>query len=111
MRRATVYFRGEEAGILTGDDDGSFTFRYSDLWMADPQKPPISLTLPKRLQEHRSGHLFPFFFNMLPEGSNKETICRLMRIDGKDLFGLLLAAAGDDAIGAVTLKAEEGSDD
>jgi serine/threonine-protein kinase HipA len=107
MRRATVYFRGEEAGILTGDDDGSFNFRYSDLWMADPQKPPISLTLPKRLQEHRSGHLFPFFFNMLPEGSNKETICRLMRIDRNDLFGLLLAAAGDDAIGAVTIRKQE----
>jgi len=111
MRKATVFYKGEEAGWLTGNDDGSFTFRYSDLWMADSQKPPISLTLPKIQKEYRSDHLFPFFFNMLPEGSNKETICRLMRIDGKDLFGLLLAAAGDDAIGAVTLKAEEGSDD
>lgn len=111
MRKATVYFRGEEAGTLTGNDDGSFIFTYSDLWMADSGKPPISLTMPKTAQEHRSDHLFPFFFNMLPEGSNKETICRLMRIDSKDLFGLLLAAAGDDAIGAVTVRKDEESDE
>lgn len=111
MRRAMVFYKDEEAGSLTAHDDGSFTFRYNDLWMADSRKPPISLTLPKTLQEQRSDHLFPFFFNMLPEGSNKETICRLMRIDRKDLFGLLLAAAGDDAIGAVTVKTEERSDE
>ena len=47
----------------------------------------------------------------MPEGSNKETICWLMRIDSKDLFGLLLAAAGYDAIGAVTVRIVEESDE
>ena len=109
MRKATVYYKGEEAGTLTQNDDGSFLFRYADLWMAGTDKPPISLTLSKSVQEHRSDHLFPFFYNMLPEGSNRETLYRLIRIDKDDLFGLLLAAAGDDAIGAVTVRKAEDS--
>lgn len=104
MRKAVVFYKGAEAGTLSANDDGSYLFGYSDLWMAGSDKPPISLTLPKSVKEHRSDHLFPFFYNMLPEGSNRATLCRLMRIDADDLFGLLLAAAGDDAIGAVTVR-------
>lgn len=104
MRKATVFYKEEDAGELTQHDDGSFTFRYNDLWMADKNKPAISLTLPKKLQEHHSKFLFPFFFNMLPEGSNKEIVCRLMRIDQDDYFGILITVAQHDTIGAVTVK-------
>ncbi|WP_245970282.1 HipA N-terminal domain-containing protein [Pseudochryseolinea flava] len=48
--------------------------------------------------------MFPFFFNMLSEGSNKELQCRLLRIDETDHFALLLAIANFDTIGAVTVK-------
>ena len=104
MRKAKVFYKREEAGELTQKDDGSFTYRYTNLWMADKDKPAISLTLPKTSQEYHSKYLFPFFFNMLPEGSNKEVVCRLMRIDRDDYFGLLLTTAQFDTIGAVTVK-------
>ena len=101
MRKAVVLFKGEEAGILNQQDDGSFIFRYHDAWMANTTKPGICLTLSKLQQEHRSKYLFPFFYNMLPEGSNKQIVCKLMRIDPDDDFGLLLTTAGNDTIGAV----------
>ena len=101
MRRADILFKGEDAGILTQHDDGSFTFRYKDLWFADKNKPGISLTIPKLRQEYRSKHLFPFFYNMLPEGSNKHVVCKMLRIDSNDYFGLLLTTANTDTIGAV----------
>jgi serine/threonine-protein kinase HipA len=104
MRQAKILFKGAEAGILTQHDDGGFTYRYHDQWLADSGKPPISLTLPKTDKEYRSEHLFPFFFNMLPEGTNKQVVCRHMRIDKDDHFGLLLTAARHDTIGAVTVK-------
>jgi HipA-like protein len=108
MRQAKILYKGEVAGVLVQHNDGSFTYRYGDLWMADTGKPAISLTLPKTMQEHRSAHLFPFFFNMLPEGSNKQVVCRQMRIDSDDYFGLLLATARYDTIGSVTvMKIEE----
>ena len=70
--------------------------------------PDISLTLPKTEKIYESEFLFPFFYNMLPEGSNKQVVCKLNRIDQTDYFGLLLTTAKNDTIGAVTvLKVED----
>ena len=101
MRRAKILYKDEEAAVLTQHDDGSFTFSYNDVWMADKNKPDISLTLPKAKQEVHSKFLFPFFYNMLPEGSNRQVVCKLNRIDQADYFGLLMTTAKDDSIGAV----------
>jgi len=101
MRRAGVLFKDEEAGVLTQHDNGSFTFCYNNFWMEDRSKPAICLTLPKSVQEYHSEFLFPFFYNMLPEGSNKEVVCKHNRIDQNDYFGLLMTTAKTDSIGAV----------
>jgi serine/threonine-protein kinase HipA len=101
MRKAKILFKDEEAGVLTQHDDGSFTFIYNDTWMTNNNKPDICLTLPKIRQEFHSKFLFPFFYNMLPEGSNKQVVCKLNRIDQTDYFGLLMTTAKHDSIGAV----------
>ncbi|UPQ78331.1 HipA N-terminal domain-containing protein [Flavobacterium azooxidireducens] len=101
MRSAKILFKNEEAGILIQHDDGSFSFRYHDAWFTNENKPAISLGLPKVQQEYQSPYLFPFFYNLLPEGSNKQVVCKLNRIDRKDYFGLLLTTAKNDSIGAV----------
>ena len=103
MRSAEIQYKGKAAGILTQHDNGAFTYRYHAIWMADDRKPAISLTLPKSTQEYHAQHLFPFFYNMLPEGSNKQVVCSTMRIDADDYFGLLLITAKYDPIGAVTV--------
>ena len=41
---------------------------------------------------------------MLPEGSNRSVICRWLRIDENDLYGLLEAMADQDFIGAVNVR-------
>ncbi|MDP3437794.1 MAG: HipA N-terminal domain-containing protein [Bacteroidales bacterium] len=101
MRKARILFKDQEAGVLTQYDDGSFKFSYNDNWIADTNKPDISLTLPKSEKEFHSKYLFAFFFNMLPEGSNKQVVCKLNRIDQTDYFGLLMTTAKNDSIGAV----------
>jgi serine/threonine-protein kinase HipA len=103
MRNAKVLFKNEEAGVLTQHDDGSFSFRYYDDWIMDSHKQSISLTLPKTQKEFHSKHLFPFFYHMLPEGSNKQVVCKLNRIDLEDHFGILLTTAKNDSIGAVSV--------
>lgn len=108
MRQAKILFKDEEAGVLTQHDDGSFTFSYNEPWIADSNKPSISLTLPKTEQEFHSKFLFPFFYNMLPEGSNKRVVCKLNRIDQTDNFGILMTTAKYDSIGAVrVIKIEQ----
>ena len=104
MRQAEIFFKGEKAGMLTQLDNGSFTYEYDDLWMSDRSKQPISLTLPKSKKEYKSDYLFPFFYNMLPEGANKQVVCKYNRIDKDDYFSLLLITARYDTIGAVTVK-------
>ncbi len=101
MRKAAVLFKGEEAGIITQHDDGSFTFLYHPSWVYNAGKPGVSLTLPKTERPYHAGYLFPFFYNMLPEGDNKQVVCKLNRIDQNDAFGLLMAVAKTDTIGAV----------
>lgn len=103
MRQAEVHFKGEKAGLLTQHDDGSFSFRYDDFWWSDSAKPSISLTFPKINQEYHSKYLFPFFYNMLPEGANRQVVCRLKRIDTDDYFSILIFTARYDVIGAVTV--------
>ena len=108
MRQALILYKNLEAGLLTQHDDGSFTFRYNDSWINDINKPSISLTLPKQQQEYNSREIFPFFYNMLPEGSNKQVVCKHNRIDMSDYFGLLVTTAKSDNIGAVRVIKIEG---
>jgi serine/threonine-protein kinase HipA len=75
----------------------------------DVRKPPVSLTLPKQKEPFHSNYLFPFFYNMLPEGSNKQTVCYNLRIDENDYFGILMATAKTDTIGAVRIEKMEES--
>ena len=93
MRSARVQYKGEDAGILTQYDDGTFSFEYDDNWLVNGHKPSISLTLPKRKEMYRSEYLFPFFYSMLPEGTNKNVVCKILKIDEDDFFVILLNTA------------------
>lgn len=104
MRQATIFYKGEEAGVLEQHNDGSFTFRYLEAWLADSTNPPISLTLPRSQSEFHAEYLFPFFYNMLPEGTNRQKVCKSNRLDSDDYFGILITTARYDTVGAVTVK-------
>lgn len=105
MRSAYIKYKGEDAGKLTQHANGSFTFKYEASWVNNQNKPAISLTLPKTKQEYQSPFLFPFFYNKLPEGSNKQVACRILRVDENDVFSLLINTSRYDTIGAVTVEA------
>lgn len=99
-----VYIDGVLAGSIEKDEGGIFHFRYDDAYFQDKTKPSISLTLPKSQQQYDSPHLFSFFQGLLSEGINKDIQCRLLNIDENDDFFRLLQTAGEDTIGAVTVK-------
>ena len=104
MRKLDVYFNDIKAGILTEKYPGKdYSFQYMVEYV-DSTMPPISITFPKQRKVYISEHLFPFFSNMLPEGSNRRVICNTQRIDENDSFGLLTAMADKDFIGAINVR-------
>jgi HipA-like protein len=103
-KAANVYRNGELVGVLTRHNRKSYEFKYDDQWFTDPEKPPVSLTMPKTKQIYEADHLFPFFFNLLSEGVNRKLQARQLKIDEMNYFDLLVATAQTDTIGAITVK-------
>ena len=105
MRQALVFSNKILAGTLTETNDRHYVFQYDEDYLLGADCRAISLSFPKRKEAYVSKDLFPFFFNMLSEGSNKALQCRTLKIDEADVFGLLLATAMHDTIGAITIQA------
>ncbi|MFI3261944.1 MAG: HipA N-terminal domain-containing protein [Rikenellaceae bacterium] len=104
MRQAEVFCNGVLAGLLIERDAGFYTFLYDDNYLLDSKQTAIGVHFPKSQKEYCSDNLFPFFCNMLSEGSNKAIQCQSLKIDEEDAFGLLLATAHTDTIGAITVR-------
>lgn len=104
MRAAEVFTNGVLAGTLLETDEGKYIFQYDDAYLLDSRNRAISLSFPKRKEAFVADELFPFFYNMLSEGANKALQCMTLKIDENDAFGLLLATADNDTIGAITVK-------
>jgi len=102
--RIATYRINTPGGAWDVADNGSYTFTYDSGYYNDNLKPGISLTMPKTQLTYTSEHLFPYFYNMISEGTNRVVQSKQLRIDEKDYFGLLLATAQYDTIGAITVK-------
>ena len=78
MRQCKVFVHDVEAGTLQETDDRQYIFTYQDGYAGAP----VCIAMPVRTEPYRSAHLFPYFFNMLSEGANRQTqsnSCILMR--------------------------------
>lgn len=104
MSKAGVYYNGILAGTLTKKGKDEYSFVYDTKYWSDPKMPAISLTFPKTNREYNSDQLFSFFSGLLAEGINKDIQCRLLKIDENDDFTRLIKTAGEDTIGAITIK-------
>jgi serine/threonine-protein kinase HipA len=101
--KAIVYYNNIPAGTLCKDYSG-YSFQYLENYLHNPSSPAISISFPKQEKPFRSKILFPFFYGLLSEGENKEIFCKVLKIDERDYFSLLINTAGLDTIGAVTVR-------
>ena len=104
MRKCKVYVHQIEAGELTETNNNQYTFTYAKDYLRDKNNPPVCLRMPLREEPYHSEYLFPYFFNMLSEGENRMMQSQYLHIPPEDDFGILLATAQYDTIGAVTVK-------
>lgn len=100
LRKAVVKFKNDIAGVLEETNNG-FKFTYEKSFLENNS--PISLSLPLSENSYESEHLFSFFSGLLPEGWYLDIVCKTLKIDENDVFGLLLATC-KDTIGAVSIE-------
>ena len=99
-RRGKVLLKDKPAGIVEETKAG-FRFTYEPAFLGSGQ--PVSVTLPLQPEPFESERLFSFFEGLLPEGWYKAIVCRTLKIDEEDSFGLLIKACGD-CVGAVSIE-------
>lgn len=104
MRRCRVLVNGIPAGVLE-ETGSSYRFRYDPAYLGRPDASPVCVAMPLSVEEYTSPYLFPFFSNMLSEGSNRIFQERLHHLNPDDDFGLLLKTCSYDTIGNVTVEA------
>ncbi len=102
-RAGRVFVQNRYAGIVRESDD-SYEFAYDPAYLRSESALAVSLTLPLREEPYVSDMLFSFFDGLIPEGWLLGLVERNWKIDGKDRFGLLLAACRD-SIGDVRIEA------
>ncbi len=106
MRSARVYVKGIPAGRLIQENPNSYSFTYDEEYILQHREDPVCLAMPVQKEAYTAPYLFPFFSNMLSEGSNRAFQTHLHHLAPDDDFSLLLEIAGYDTIGAVTVKPE-----
>ena len=66
-------------------------------WLADGGSPVLSCSLPKRLEPYRRRACRPFFEGLLPEGTQREVVARVLGVSPSNEFRLLERLGGDVA--------------
>ena len=100
MRKAKVYVKGIESGILTELVKGKeYLFEYCDNYNGLE----ISRTMPASQRVYKFNKFPPFFDGLLPEGIQLEGLLKIRKIDRTDYFSQLMAI-GEDMVGVVTVK-------
>ena len=100
MRKAKVFVKGIEAGILTEIHLGKkYVFEYHNEYLGLP----VSRTMPLKKKVYAFNGFPPFFDGLLPEGIQLDGLLKIKKIDKDDYFSQLIAV-GDDLVGVVTIK-------
>jgi serine/threonine-protein kinase HipA len=103
VKRVLVVRWGEQTvGQLTQDEHRDLGFVYATVWLADPDAPPLSASLPKRTKAFRKKECRPFFAGLLPEQTQREVVARALGVSAANDFSLLDRLGGEVA-GAIEL--------
>ncbi len=105
IKSLSVWWDGAVVGALRIDEHGDLAFAYDAGWLADPAKPAVSISLPKRTEPFDRRETRPFFAGLLPDEGQREAVARALGVSKANDFRLLEQLGGDVA-GALTLWPE-----
>ena len=102
IKALAVWWDGARVGVLRIDEHGDLAFNYDADWLGDPDKPAISISLPKRAEPFNRRETRPFFAGLLPEEEQRDAVAHALGISAANDFRLLERLGGDVA-GALTI--------
>ncbi len=102
IKSLSVLWDESQVGLLQIDQHGDLAFTYDPAWLADPRKPAISVSLPKRVEPFNRRETRPFFAGLLPEEAQRVAVARALGVSKANDFRLLEQLGGDVA-GALAL--------
>jgi serine/threonine-protein kinase HipA len=102
IRTLDVWWDGRLVGQLTQDQYGELGFTYAPEWLGDEGTPPLSASLPKRVESFIRRECRPFFGGLLPEESQRDAVAQALGVSRGNDFALLDRLGGDVA-GALQL--------
>ena len=105
IHKACVFKNGIIAGYLLANRS-HFVFLYDANYLANGGT-SIAIEFPKTQKIFYSRYLFPFFSGLLPEGENKASTCKILRINPKNKLALLQELAQHETIGDITVQGVE----
>ena len=106
--KAKVYLFEKLVGEIQEDENGEFTFQYSQEYLGLKDSRQISYSLPLQEEAYRSQYLLGFFDGLLPEGWLLQVASEHWKFNPlRDRYDLLLKSCYDP-IGAVSII-EDGS--
>lgn len=102
-----VSLNGIKVGTLLKDSNGGLHFSYTQQWMERPGARPISLSLPITKQKYAGEVVYNFFDNLLPDSPDiRNKIQARFNVGSGHSFDLL-AAIGNDCVGAIQLSSQQ----
>jgi len=96
-----VLMNGVRAGTLTRTTGGA-GFDYDEMYRAEPDATPVSLSMPIQAARHRASTAIPWLWGLLPD--NPEVLARWARqfqTTTSSPYALLATPVGEDCAGAV----------
>lgn len=102
--KADVFIQDRFAGILERTSSGA-SFVYDPAYLSQPKATPVSTQMPLKPTPYLvyGINLHPYFANLLPEGLRLDAIASRVKTSRDDRLSLLVAA-GEDAIGDVSIQ-------
>lgn len=102
-----VSLNGIKVGVLSKDKHSGLHFSYYQQWMERPGSRPISLSLPITKQKYSGDVVYNFFDNLLPDSADiRHKIQTRFNVGSAHSFNLL-AAIGNDCVGAIQVSSQE----
>ncbi len=102
MTASLLVFLGDDlVGQLTRDAAGVLTFAYEEVWRADANAYPLSVSMPLARREHAGEIVAAYLWGLLPDNEIiLEGWARRFKVSARNPFALL-AHVGEDCPGAV----------